>query len=66
MKIKEARKAAGLTQGELAELLEVPLDTIKSWDCGRRYPPKWVENLILEKLGKIIIENLEKKRESVN
>lgn len=53
MKIKEARLAAGLTQKQFSELFDppIPIDTVKAWDSGRRYPPAWAENLILEKLN---------------
>lgn len=49
-KIKQARKAAGLKQSEMSELLHIPIDTIKGWDSGRQYPPEWAEILIVEKL----------------
>lgn len=51
--IKDYRKAAGLTQKEFSELFEIPIDVIKSWDAGRREPPKWAEKLIIEKLEQI-------------
>ena len=57
-KIKQARKAAGLTQSEMSELFHIPIDTIKGWDSGRTYPPEWAEILIVEKLKKIAEENL--------
>ncbi len=50
--IKEYRQAAGLTQKQFADKFEIPLDVVKSWDCGRRKPPKWAEKLIIEKLRK--------------
>lgn len=50
LSIKDQRIAAGLTQEELSELLEIPIDTIKNWDSGRREPPVWVKKLIIEKL----------------
>lgn len=52
MKIKEYRKALGLTQKQLSELFTppIPLDTIKKWDSGQKYPKDWVEGLIIEKL----------------
>ena len=49
-KIKEARKAAGLTQREMSELLGIPMRTIQDWENDRRTPPDWAEKLILEKL----------------
>ncbi len=52
MKIKAARKAAGLTQKQFSEKFGIPLDTIKKWDCGQRKPPEWIERLIIEKLEK--------------
>lgn len=51
MKIKEYRKAAGLTQKQFSDLFEIPLDVVKSWDSGRRKPPEWAEKLIIEKLN---------------
>lgn len=53
MTIKEHRQAAGLTQKQFSELFNppIPLDTIKSWDCGRKTPPDWVAGLIIEKLN---------------
>lgn len=37
-RIKEARKAAGLTQAKLAELLNVSVQTIKNWEYGANTP----------------------------
>lgn len=55
MAIKEARKAAGLTQKQFSELFDppIPLDTVKNWDSGKAYPPAWAEGLILEKLNSL-------------
>ena len=36
--IKSQRKAQGLTQEQLAEALEISLDTIKAIESGRRFP----------------------------
>ncbi len=51
MTIKESREAAGLTQKQFSDMFEIPIDVVKSWDSGRRKPPKWAEKLILEKLN---------------
>lgn len=51
--IKIAREEAGLTQQQLADLLGIPVDTVKAWDCGRRKPDKLKERLILEKLEQL-------------
>lgn len=50
MEIKKHRQAAGLTQQQFSDMFEIPLDTVKNWDAGRRYPPVWAEKLIIEKL----------------
>lgn len=49
--IKEHRQSAGLTQEEFSRIFEIPLDTVKNWDSGRRKPPAWAEKLIIEKLN---------------
>lgn len=54
--IKEARKAAGLTQKQMSELLNIPKRTIEDWDAGKSYPKPWVEALLLEKLGSMTAE----------
>lgn len=54
--IKEARKAAGLTQREMSERLSIPLRTVESWEAGKRTPPVWAEALIVEKLERIKAE----------
>ena len=50
MEIKKSRISAGLTQKEFSELFEIPIDTVKNWESGRRNPPRWVEKLVIEKL----------------
>lgn len=50
MTIKEARKVARLTQAAAAETIGVPKRTWEDWETDRRHPPKYVENLIVEKL----------------
>lgn len=49
-RIKEARMSVGLTQKRMSELLLIPLRTIENWESGKRNPPLWAENLIVEKL----------------
>jgi len=53
MTLKEKRLAMGLTQVQFAELLDIPVRSIKSWDCGDRKPPDWVERLIFYKIEQI-------------
>ena len=52
-KIKDARKAAGLTQAQMAKIFEIPKRTIESWEMGERKPPAYVEKLIVEKLNQM-------------
>lgn len=54
MTIKELRIAAGLTQRQFSDLFEIPIDVVRSWDCGRRKPPVWVEKLLVEKLEQMV------------
>lgn len=37
-KIKAIRKTRGLSQQQLAELMDVTRSTISNWECGRRSP----------------------------
>ena len=37
--LKQARKAAGLTQQQVADLCGVRVQSVKSWEAGRREPP---------------------------
>ena len=52
-KIKSARIVSGMTQKQFAEMFDIPIDTVKAWDCGRRKPDKLKEKLIIEELGRI-------------
>lgn len=52
-RIKEKRKAAGLTQPQMSELLGIPLPTIKKWDSRAREPADWVAALVIDKLEEI-------------
>ena len=55
--IKEIRTAAGITQKEFSDIFDIPIDTVKNWDTGRRKPPEWAEKLIIEKLNTMIEKN---------
>ena len=57
MTIKDYRQAAGLTQQQLAELFDISIDTVKSWDSGRRKPYKSQEKMIIKELERMI-ENM--------
>ena len=51
--IREYREKAGLTQQQFAEMFGISINTVKSWDCGRRTPDRLKEKLIIEKLESI-------------
>jgi len=36
--VRRVRKRLGLTQAEFAECINVPLDTIRNWEQGKRCP----------------------------
>ena len=41
--IKAARTAAGYTQQQLSDLLDIPLMTLSQWETGKRNPPAYVK-----------------------
>lgn len=59
MTIKEARLAAGLTQKEMSEAMEIPVRTIGSWEDGSRKCPPYVERLVIRELQRIAKEKAE-------
>ena len=38
----------GLKQTELAKRFGIPLRTVQDWHAGRRVPPGYVKNMIIE------------------
>ncbi len=48
--IRYAREKAGLNIKGLAKLLGAPYRTVQDWNAGRRMPPKWVQDLVVEKI----------------
>ena len=55
--IKEARKAAGLSQQGVTDTLGIPRRTLQDWETGKRTPPGWAEALVVEKLERIAQES---------
>lgn len=53
MAIKKHRESAGLTQKQFSEMFDIPIDTVKGWDSGRRKPPEWAEKLIVKELERM-------------
>ena len=48
--IRHARQNAGIPLKQLAKLMGAPYRTIKNYDKGKTKPPKWLQNLIVEKI----------------
>ena len=55
--IRDARKAAGLSQQGVTDALGIPKRTLQDWEAGKRTPPEWAEALVVEKLEKIAQDN---------
>lgn len=55
-----ARKRLGLKQAEFAARIELPLETIRNWEQGRRYPTGAAKSLlkVLEKAPELALAAL--------
>ena len=49
-KLKEARKAAGLTQKTMVERMLMPRRTLEDWERGINIPPEYIQRLVLNEL----------------
>ena len=45
-----ARRTKGLSQAKLSKLTKIPKRTIEDWETGRRTPPEYVQEMVLEKI----------------
>ena len=45
-KLRKIREMTGYTQSKFADVYEIPVRTIKSWEMGDRIPPTYVLNLL--------------------
>ncbi|MBQ7879566.1 MAG: helix-turn-helix domain-containing protein [Clostridia bacterium] len=52
MKIKDLRKAAGMSQQKFSEYFNIPKRTIEDWETGLHCPPAYLLALIEYKLEK--------------
>src|SRR5262245_48436280 len=50
-RLKKARKAAGLTQEELAYRVGVDRSTVGRWEAGENEPQPWLRRKIAQHLG---------------
>ena len=64
--IRDARKAAGLSQQGVTDALGIPRRTLQDWESGKRTPPGWAEALVVEKLEKLAQDNQDNKKNSEN
>ena len=58
--IKKIRKELNLSQSKFGEKFGIPMRTIQEWESGRRTPPDYVLNLIIEniKLKKLLTKKI--------
>ena len=49
-KLKEARKAAGLTQKTMVARMLMPRRTLEDWERGLNIPPEYIQRLVLNEL----------------
>lgn len=49
-KFKAARKAAGMTQQSIEDLMQIPRRTVQDWEKGKMIPPPYVQRLVLKEL----------------
>ena len=49
-KLKQARKAAGLSQKGMAERMLISKRTIEKWETGERTPPEYVQRFVINEL----------------
>lgn len=52
MTIKDICEKYGLSQTALAKRFGIPLRTVQDWHAGRRTPPDYVVNMMVELLEK--------------
>jgi len=55
MNIKEMRKKLGDTQSEFAMRYGIPFRTVQNWETDKRNPPKYVIDLLEERIKKDLI-----------
>lgn len=56
-RIKETRKALGLTQLKVRDFLGIPTRTQQGWELGERSPAPWLEDMIIREYKRIAEEN---------
>lgn len=51
--LKAVRKAAGLTQKNMAATMLIPIRTIEDWERGQAVPAVYIQMLVLNELNRI-------------
>lgn len=64
MRLKELRKAKGLTQTQVADELNMPQNTLSQYENGKRKPSKLVLNALADYYA-VSIEHLKGNKKSV-
>ena len=49
-RVRAARNTMKLTQNEMHLITKIPKRTIEDWEAGKRTPPVWVQELVIEKM----------------
>lgn len=65
MDLKMVREIKGLTQQDVADILDIPKRTIESWESGARKAPDYVEMLINDKLLSLTRKQIEDEKKYV-
>ena len=52
-KIREMRKALGITQAEMSEVYGIPKRTIEDWEAGRREPAAYLVELLANTVERV-------------
>ena len=50
--LKKIRENLTMTQADVSALIGVPLSTIRNWEQGKRNPPSWTLNLLIDRMMK--------------
>lgn len=53
MTIRDARIAAGLSQGDVHRLIGIPVNTISQWERGLRTPAPWIEKIVIAEIKRL-------------
>lgn len=56
--LKTVRENLGLTQAETSALIGIPLNTLRNWEQETRKPSEWTLNLIIDRLLREYMEEM--------